>query len=355
MKKILLVLLSLMLLTACQSDSFDFDLAFSEDTEESEIRESEQTSYIYAMDTIMTITAYGENASTALADVSGAIYDLEKYVSVTDENSDVYKLNASSSAPLEVSDVTADIITQSLEVCAATYGALDITIYPIMQEWGFTNYNYKVPDYNVLKNLLRYVDYSSVEVDGNIVTLASGMQIDLGSVTKGYTGDMAAEMLANNGIECAILNLGGNVRLIGSNPEGEPWRIGVQHPTDSSEYLAVLEAADKSIITSGGYNRYFEEDGKIYWHIISPYTGYPANSGIVSATIIGDDGLLCDGLSTAVFVMGINPAFEFWRTRQDFDMIIISENNNIYITSGIADDFELLDKYDGEYKVEVVY
>lgn len=349
MKKILLLILMILSLSACSNATVEENDS-SANTESSD----EATSYLFAMDTIMSLTAYGEGADAALASVTGAIENLESAVSVTDENSDIYKLNASSSAPIEVADDTAEIISRTLDICASTNGALDITIYPVMQEWGFTNYEYKVPSYNVLQDLLRYVDYNKVTVDGNTVTLENGVAIDLGSVTKGYTGDMAAEILEDAGIESAVLSLGGNVRLIGSKPNGEDWKVGVQHPLDDSVYMAILEVSDKSVITSGGYNRYFEEDGQTYWHIINPYTGYPANSGVISATIIGEDGLMCDALSTATFVMGINKSFDYWRSRQDFDMILITENKNIYITSGIADNFTLLPDYAEEYKIEVV-
>ncbi|MGE4354257.1 MAG: FAD:protein FMN transferase [Oscillospiraceae bacterium] len=318
-------------------------------------KNEEHVSYVYAMDTVMTLTAYGDDSvETALGNVSGAIESLDKLISVTDENSEIYKLNANSDVSATLSDETAEIISRALELCKSTNGTLDISIYPVVRAWGFTTGSYQVPAYNDLMSLLRKVDYSKIILDGNTITLDPGMQIDLGSVAKGYVGDVAAKILEDAGVKSAVLNLGGNVRAIGSNTDGNPWRVGVQDPLDNSKYFGVISVTDKSVITSGGYNRYFEEDGKTYWHIIDPATGYPADNGVISATIIGDDGLKCDGLSTATFIMGVNKAFDYWRQTGGFDMLLVTKNGHIYITPGLEDSFELLPSYASEYTVEVV-
>ena len=321
----------------------------------------EYDSYVYAMDTVMSLRAYSadaETANAALADAAGAINDLESRISVTDENSEIYLINSTSDTPTAVSADTAEIISRALDVCAGTNGNLDISIYPVLRAWGFTDSEggYRVPSYNEIQQLLRRVDYRDVQVDGSTVTLAPGMQIDLGSVAKGYTGDLVAGILEDAGITSAILDLGGNVRAVGASPDGEPWRIGVQDPNDTENYFGVISVTDKSVVTSGGYNRYFVEDGKTYWHILDPYTGYPADSGVISTTIVGDDGLVCDGLSTATFVMGVNESFDFWRkSGGDFDMLLLTENGHIYITPGLEDCFELSIGYEGVYTVEVVH
>ncbi|MGI6027819.1 MAG: FAD:protein FMN transferase [Candidatus Heteroscillospira sp.] len=344
LKKLLLLLIPALLLCGCSALEKEPEL-------------DEYTSYVYAMDTVMTLTAYSdsEDANSALADAAGAIEALERRVSVTDEQSDIFRLNANSDAPQTVSDDTAEILTRALELCRSTGGALDVSIYPVVREWGFTTGNYKVPDYNTLLELLKKVDYSNVSVDGNTVSLSPGMQIDLGSVTKGYVGDMAADILSEAGIRSAVLNLGGNVRVMGSNPNGESWRVGVQDPLDSSKYFGIISVTDKSVVTSGGYNRYFESGGKTYWHILDPHTGYPADNGVISATIVGEDGLMCDGLSTAAFVMGVNEAFDYWRQNGGFDMLLMTKYGHIYITPGLEDCFELMPSYAADYTIEVVH
>ena len=317
----------------------------------------EYTSYVYAMDTVMTLTAYSDSDETnnTLAAISGAIENLESHISVTNEQSDIYAINSGANSSQQVSEDTADILAQALELCGSTHGILDISIYPVVREWGFTTGNYKVPDYTTLQQLLRQVDYSKISLDGQKVTLAPGMQIDLGSVAKGYVGDMAAQMLIDAGVQSAVLNLGGNVRVLGTNTDGSPWRVGVQDPLDDSNYFGIISVTDKSVVTSGGYNRYFEANGRTYWHIIDPRTGYPADNGIISATIIGDNGLMCDGLSTATFIMGVNDAFDYWRQNGGFDMLLMTKYGHIYITPGLEDSFELLPAYAEDYTVEVIH
>lgn len=346
MKKFFPILLAVsMLLCGCSSPGGEPP---SENTPE------EYTSYVYAMDTVMTLRAYADtDVNPALANISGAIEALEKKISVTDENSEISKAN-SSTGPVELSDDTAEIVSRALEICQSTYGILDISVYPVVRSWGFTTGEYKVPNYNDLNAMLKKVDYSKISMNGNTLTLAPGQQIDLGSVAKGYVGDLAADMLKESGVQSAVLDLGGNVRLVGSNTNGQPWKVGIQDPLDASKYFGIISASDKSLVTSGGYNRYFEADGKTYWHIIDPRNGHPADNGVISATIVGDDGLMCDGLSTATFIMGVNDAFDYWRKTGGFDMLLMTKHGHIYITPGLEDSFTLLDEYADDYIVEVV-
>jgi thiamine biosynthesis lipoprotein len=186
------------------------------------------------------------------------------------------------------------------------------------------------------------------------VEIPSPMQIDLGSVTKGYTGTAVADYFRQQGVTSALINLGGNVQCIGKKLDGSKWKVAIKSPFEDSQsgIYGVIEAEDTAIITSGGYERYFEEDGETYWHILDPSTGRPARNGLVSVTVIGDDGLLCDGLSTALFVMGLEKASELWRTSVDFEAVFITEEGDVYITEGVADLFTLSGEYyDAKVKV----
>jgi thiamine biosynthesis lipoprotein len=220
-------------------------------------------------------------------------------------------------------------------MCRETQGALDISIYPVVRAWGFTTGSYQVPSQDTLDTLLYNVDYRQIQVDGSQVTLAPGMEIDLGSVAKGYVGQQVAQQLRDAGVTSALLNLGGNVQTVGSKPDGSPWRVAVQDPV-GSDYCGVLEVTDQAVVTSGGYERYFEENGQTYWHILDPSTGYPAHSGLISATVIGDDGLKCDALSTALFVMGLDRAVEYWRASGDFEFVLVAEDGSLYVSQGAA-------------------
>ena len=193
--------------------------------------------------------------------------------------------------------------------------------------------------------LLERVDYRQAALEGDRLTLPEGVELDLGAVAKGYTGDQLMALLAREGIASAIVELGGNVQALGAKPDGSPWRVALQAPEGG--YAGVLEIVDKAVVTSGGYQRYFEQDGEIYWHIIDPAQGRPARSGLQSVTIVADEGTLCDGLSTALFVMGREEALDFWRTRNDFECVLISEDNTVAITEGLEESFSLYGDWEG--------
>lgn len=302
----------------------------------------------FAMDTVMQLTLYGDK--TLLDDAQQQVGALERRLSVTEEGSEICAVNQTGSAVLSAE--TAKLLTQALELCRRTDGALDLSIYPVVRAWGFTTGEYGVPDEDVLRGLLSCVDYTEIQFDGmsGQLTLAPGMEIDLGSVAKGYTGDRLIDLFGQGGASSALINLGGNVQALGSKPDGSPWRIAVQDPFGEG-YAGVLDVIGQAVITSGGYERYFEEDGQIYWHIIDPDTGCPARSGLVSVTIVGNSGLLCDALSTALFVMGYEDAVEFWRGCDDFEMILIREDGRIAWTEGLEGSFAPSDAFSGKTEV----
>lgn len=309
------------------------------------------TGTVFAMDTVMDLTIYGGEEQLAAAQTR--IKELESKLSVTDENSEVYAVNHNGGGTLSAD--TADLLGRALELCGRTGGALDVSIYPVVRAWGFTTGEYRVPGEEELEELLAHVDYTQIgfgEEDGQ-VTLAPGMEMDLGSVAKGYTGDQVISLLREGGVTSALLNLGGNVQALGSKPDGSPWRIAVRNPFGDG-YAGILEVDDQAVITSGGYERYFEADGQTYWHIIDPVTGASVRNGLVSVTIVGDSGLVCDGLSTALFVMGLEDAVEFWRAADDFETILIAEGGQIYITEGLEAVFSLPDQASGLEGVTVI-
>lgn len=180
------------------------------------------------------------------------------------------------------------------------------------------------------------------------------LKIDLGAVGKGYTGDFIVDILQENGVESAFLDLGGNIQMIGTKPDETDWKLGLRSPFDEGSF-AMLEVSDCAVITSGGYERYFTgDDGKTYWHILDPATGKPAHSGLVSVTIVGKEGRLCDALSTSLFVMGLDKATELWKQRDDFEMVLVSEKGEIYLTEGLEENFSLNQMY-GNLQTEVIH
>lgn len=327
-----------------------------------------QTSSLFAMNTVMELEVLGDEELIRSAE--DMIRTLEKELSVTDPESAIARLNKTGQA--ELTGEAATILQRALEVCDVTEGALDISIYPVLKSWGFTTGSYRIPDDDEIGELLKKVDFrkislksetseeargiksgaSSDDVTGGsdricTVSLPEGMQIDLGSVVKGYTGSALAEYFRKEGVTSALINLGGNVECVGRKPSGEKWKVAVKSPfpDSSTGIIGVIEAEDEAIITSGGYERYFELGGKTYWHILDPKTGRPADSGLASVTIIGKDGLMCDGLSTALYVMGLEEAVNFWKAHNGFEAVFVTTEGEIYITEGISASFTLTPEY----------
>lgn len=326
----IIVILFLLFLSGCGSSNEDI---------------FEYTKSFFAMDTYITLTAYGNGAEKQLVNAQNEIERLEKLWSATDENSEIYAVNHSNGKTISVSAETSDLVRFSLETARKTNGALEPSIYPVLTAWGFATNQNRVPEQSEITELLKRTDFKKVSVNGNEITVPPDMMIDLGAVGKGYAADLTAELLRGGGVTSALLNLGGNVQTIGAKPDGNPWRLGIRDPF-SGGTLGILEAVDLAVVTSGNYERYFVgEDGKTYGHIIDPKSGYPVDNGLMSVTVIAKEGKLCDALSTSLFVMGFDKAADFWRENHNFDMLIVTEDGKVYVTEGIRDAFRINDTY----------
>lgn len=305
-----------------------------------------QTTSFFAMDTVMDFTIYGDKA--LLTGAEALISDLEETVSVTDKGSELYEINETGTGMLTGS--AGELMQSALAMCRRTGGALDISIYPVVRAWGFTTGSYQVPEEDTLGELLDHVDYTKIQYNDKtgVVSVPDDMKIDLGSVAKGFAGRQAAQYLRENGVDSALLNLGGNVQTVGCKPDGTPWKIAVKDPNGGTPMI-VLSIQDQAVVTSGGYERYFEQDGNTYWHIMDPATGHPAESGLLSVTIVGGDGLVCDGLSTALFVMGLEKAAALWQESDDFEAVFVTTEGDIYITAGLESNFALTEDHQDSF------
>ena len=295
---------------------------------------------IFAMDTYMTVTAYGDNAQKGVTDAVAEIQRLDNLLSIGKEDSEISKLNKSGCAAL--SDDTAVMVTKALDLYKSTGGAFDITVLPLMELWGFTTQEYYVPTEDEIQSTLQRVGADKLTWDESTKTLTLGdkQEIDLGGIAKGFTSSRIMEIFKKDGVTCGMVSLGGNVHLLGTKQDGSAWRVGIQDPNNTDDMLGVLEANDCAVITSGAYERNFEKDGVTYHHIIDPATGKPSNSGLTSVTIVSKDGTLADGLSTSLFVMGKDKAIAYWKQHADeFDTILVDKDRNVYITEGIAGNF----------------
>ena len=296
---------------------------------------------VFAMDTYMTIKADGSGAEAAVEAAEQEILRLDQLLSVSGENSEIRRVNDGENVTL--SEDTAALVEQALTLAEETGGAFDVTIYPLMKAWGFSSGAYQVLDQQQRSQLLTLVGRAHVHYDGEAGTLRldEGAEIDLGGIAKGYLGDRLAEIMEEYGVSSAMISLGSStIRLVGEKADGSAWNIALRDPEDSGAYLGVLSVRDCVIDTSGGYERYFEQDGRTYWHILDPATGAPADSGLRSVTIVGEDGAEGDGLSTALFVMGKEKALAYWRLHaDDFDVVLVEDTDEITVTEGLEDSF----------------
>lgn len=329
--------------SAARSDTSSYSKTISDSDSYTLKKDNEESNLqFYAMDTLMDFTVYGD--STLLENARSTITKLESELSVTDKDSLIYTINNTGSSVLNGD--SNELIKNTLDMCSETDGALDISIYPVVKEWGFTTGDYKVPDEETISKLLTLVDYSKIEYDESTgdVSLPKGMEIDLGSVAKGFAGQKVADQLREEGVSSALLSLGGNVQTIGCKPDGSPWKIAIKNANGDSPMI-VLSIEDQAVVTSGTYERFFEENGEKYWHIMNPATGHPADTGLVSVSVIGDDGFKCDALSTSLFVMGLEKAADFWASHDDFEAVFMTDSDEIYITEGLKDRFALTKEY----------
>lgn len=333
-----------MLLTGCGTASNTKNTGSASETQTTNSTTASSTQpvsqEIFAMDTYMTVTAYGDNAQKGVTDAVAEIQRLDNLLSIGKEDSEISKLNKSGSAAL--SDDTAVMVAKALDLYKSTGGAFDITVLPLMELWGFTTQEYYVPTEDEIQSTLQRVGADKLTWDESTKTLTLGnkQEIDLGGIAKGFTSSRIMEIFKKDGVTCGMVSLGGNVHLLGTKQDGSAWRVGIQDPNNTDDMLGVLEANDCAVITSGAYERNFEKDGVTYHHIIDPATGKPSNSGLTSVTIVSKDGTLADGLSTSLFVMGKDKAIAYWKQHADeFDTILVDKDRNVYITEGIAGNF----------------
>lgn len=333
-KKVLILLLVTLLLSGCAPSAPRGETS----TPSEDGATHSATRELFAMDTYMTLTAYGSRAEEALDKCEEEIQRLDALWSVGSEDSETSRLNREGGGAL--SPETAVLVEQSLGLYESTEGAFDITIYPLMEAWGFTTGDFHVPDGETIATLLERVGAGALNYDGETLSLPEGVQVDFGGIAKGYTSQRIMEIFEEYGCTAGVVSLGGNAQTFRTKPDGSPWRVGIENPDSSvlsqTDYVGVLSIADRAVITSGGYERFFEENGQTYHHILDPKTGYPARSGLISVTIVCEDGSLADGLSTALFVMGKDRALDYWRSnREQFEAVLVEEDGSITVTPGL--------------------
>lgn len=297
---------------------------------------------VYAMDTVMILTAYGDSAQEALEEAEEAILSLESDLDPEAEGGSVYALNQNAGAAVAVSEDCFSIMSTVLSVFQETGGALDPGLYPVIKAWGFISGDYRVPSQAELDVLLAQMDTASISLDeeNTTITLPAGMEVSFGAAAKGYTAQRILDIMAEAGVESAIVSLGGNVQTLGdTKPDGSQWTVAVIDPNDTGSYVGLLSIGQAAVVTSGGYQRYFEEDGVTYIHILNPETGCPVDNDLLSLTVVTEDGTRADALSTALFVLGSQEALDYADSHEGVELVLITKDSQVIVTAGLTDCF----------------
>ena len=291
------------------------------------------TKELFAMDTVMHLTVYSKEDGV-LKQGEEEIRRLETLLSVTDENSDIARLNQSDGEWVTVSEETANLLTLAKEYAAKTEGRFDPTVYPAVQAWGFTTHQKRVPSQEELDGLLTLVDYNQIEIKGTQARLPKGMGVDLGAIAKGYAADRVKTLYEAAGIS-GILSLGGNVLTIGQKPNGQGFTVAIQDPENTNQTLGTLTLnGGQAAVTSGDYQRYFEQNGVRYHHVLDPKTAAPAMSDFTSVTVIAPSAAKADAYATALFVAGKEQAKELVKTLS-VEGVFVTKEGKILCTSGV--------------------
>lgn len=316
----------------------------------------------YILGTVIQLRATGKKSKVAIDKAIKRLYEIDDKMSVFKNNSDISKINKSAGIrPEKVSEDTYYVIKKAIQYAHLSQGAFEPTIRPLVKLYNFGNEGTRIPSKEEINKALKLVNYKDVIINDenkSIMLRNKDQSLDLGAIAKGYAADEVKRIFEGYGIKSAIIDLGGNIYALGKKADNTSWNIGIQNPLGSTgQYLGVLGVSNKSVVTSGNYERYFEEDGKRYHHIINPKTGYPCENGIISTTIISDYSIDGDGLTTCGYVMGLKYGFKLIENTRGVDAIFITSDRKVYVTSGIRDKFTLTNKEYllQEYSLEEYY
>lgn len=326
----LIILLVLPCLTSCTAS-----------TKESTALSDPYTATGFYFDTVVSIQVYDGDAKETAEGCLALCSKYENLFSTTIETSDTARINSSDGKPVEVSDDTAVLITTALKFSRLTDGKFDITAAPLSVLWGFQGDDPSLPDQASIDEALSHVDYSSVSISGNTVTLDQpAISVDFGGIAKGYIGDRLKDYILESGSSHALINLGGNVVTVGGKPDGTAFTIGLQRPFSlEGTALLSIKASDWSVVSSGPYERYFEENGKRYHHIMDTSTGYPVDNNLYGVTILTRDSVSGDALSTGCFALGLDKGMELINSLPDTYAVFITDDYTVHYSDGFENEF----------------
>lgn len=326
--KYIFIILGILLLSGC-SDNIKNEKVFS-DTR-------------FMLGTYITIQIFDHGSDELLDEAFSVLISIENSMSTSIESSDISLLNINAGKKaVQVTKDTAYVLNKAIYYSEISEGIFDISIGPLVNLWSIGHGAFEVPNLDEIKNVLTYIDYTKISIHNGEIYLAENMSIDLGAIAKGFAADKVSELLVQNRVNSAIINLGGNIKVLGSKITGDPYNIGIQNPFDTrNEYLGILSIRNKSVVSSGDYERYFEVDGKRYHHIFDKTTGFPVETNVASVSVITPFGIDGDALSTIFFSMDVDEGFRLAKQLGDISLIYVTKDKIVYLSGNIEDNFKL--------------
>ncbi|WP_231272360.1 FAD:protein FMN transferase [Clostridium botulinum] len=306
------------------------------------------TKTFIALGTAINFNIFSHNekeAQLALEEGVKKVKEIENKMSVNIKQSEISTLNTNGQS--KVSDEIFYVIKNGLKYSKIAKGKFDITVEPLVRIWGIGTDHARIPNNNEISNAKKLINYNNVSLDekNNKVTLGRSQQMDLGAIAKGYAADEAKKVFLKHNIKSGTINLGGNVMTIGNKVDGSEWKIGMQNPFGTrDDCMGIVYGKNLSVVTSGNYERYFEKDGVRYHHILDIDTGYPSKSEVISATIISENGIDGDALSTTVYILGVEKGLELIEELKGIDAILITKDRKVYVTKNIKNKFQIIDE-----------
>ncbi len=307
---------------------------------------TEYQKQVYAMNTSFTLTAYGKKAQAGLNAAEATVLAIAAMTDPDVETSTCYQLNHAQGDQINVSGQIAEMLLDAQEIYERSGGAYDLTVYPLVQRWGFSDGRYYIPTPEEISEDLGLLCFDKMTISKfptsgtYAVQFPSYGSLSFASCARGCASKYAIDAMRKNGIESGIVSLAGNVQTLGLKPDGTQWSVGITDPNNPSGYLGVISVGETAICTTGSYQQYMPSNPK-YHHIISTSNGYPTTNGLLSATVLAEDGTYADCLSTAMFALGQTRAINYWRTHGGFEMILITSSGDVICTSGLLEEFDL--------------
>ena len=298
---------------------------------------------IFLMDTIIDLKYYGKNSEKAMNESINKLREIDNNMSLSKSDSEMVKINNNAGKrSVKVNDGFLNVINKAIYYGRLSDGAFDISIRPVDKLWGIGTKNERIPKEKEIKENLKFVNYKNIETDNfnkTVFLRNKNMAIDLGGIAKGYAADELVKILKENNIKSGLINLGGNIYAYKKDKNDKPFNIGIQDPKEENgQTFAIIKVKNKSVVTSGNYERYFIKNGKRYHHIMDPRTGAPSESGIISSTIISDKSIDGDALSTATFILGVKKGMELINSLSGVEAIFVTNDNKVYTSSGLNND-----------------